>query len=131
MTETDKRQHSNAACHLDLGSLTGAQLETFLESPMSQAEIDRLATLEAEMTAAFKAQLQAELEQGEALAELKGHPRLLWQRDPMFQTKSGGWKKTRSWDSFVKQQGLAESGKEADRLIDQWRRHQLLAGLAA
>jgi hypothetical protein len=114
-------------CQLDLSSLTGAQLDVFIESPMSQAELDRLAQLEAEMVAAHREQLKAELEQGKHFHRLKTHPRLLWQRDEIFKNKRGDWKKTRKWDTFVKHYSLAESGKEADRLIAQWLHHQLLA----
>ena len=96
---------------------------------MSQAELDRLAALEAELTESHKRQLKAELIQGEALAGLKDHPKLLWQRSAMFRTKTGGWKKRRSWDAFVVAHDLAESGKEADRLIAQWKQREMFRAI--
>ena len=106
-------------------SLPPEQQQAVLDSPMSQDELDRLDALEAKMKTSFIEQLKAELEAGEALAKLKDHPRRLWQRDPMFRTKSGGWRKRRSWDQYVAAHNLAESGKEADRLIDQWRQREM------
>lgn len=110
-------------------SLPPEQQEAALASPMSQQELNRLAALEEEMKAACLKQLRAELNQGEALAELKDHPRLLWQRDPMFRTKSGGWHKRRSWDRYVVNHNLAESGKEADRLIAQWKQREVFRAI--
>ena len=111
---------------IDFDSLPPEQQEAVLASPMSQDELDRLAEIEEEMTAAFKEQLKAELEHGQALSELKDNPKLLWQRSDMFRTKSGGWKKRRSWYAYVVANNLAESGKEADRLIAQWKRQEIL-----
>ena len=110
-------------------SLPPEQQEAVFASPMSQDELQRLDALEAQMKESFAKQLRAELNQGEALAELKDHPRMLWQRDPMFRTKSGGWKKRRSWDRYVQAHNLAESGKEADRLIAQWRQREMFRSL--
>ena len=71
------------------------------------------------LAVAFAAERQAELEMGKALHRLKTHPKLLWQRSEYFRTKSGGWKKSRSWDAFVRQQ-LDLCPKEAKWLIQQW-----------
>lgn len=110
--------------HVDVSSLTEAQLADWLDSPMSELELRRLAALEADLRDACLEQYRAELQQGQALQELRDHPRLLWQRDAMFKTKAGGWVKTRSWDRFVKHHELAESGRDADRLISQWLLHE-------
>ena len=114
---------------VDYDSLPPEQQEAVLASPMSQSELDRLAVLEAELAESFRKQLKAELVQGEALAELKDHPRMLWQRSDMFRTKSGGWKKRRSWDAFVVANDLAESGADADRLIAQWKQREMFRAL--
>lgn len=114
---------------VDFNSLPPEQQEAVLASPMSQDELNRLAALEAEMKESFVKQLKAELDAGEALAHLKDHPRMLWQRDPMFRTKSGGWHKRRSWDRYVVAHNLAESGKDADRLIDQWRQREMFRAI--
>ena len=110
---------------IDFDSLPPEQQESFLASPMSQAELDRLAICEAELVASFKHQLKAELEIGKALAELKDHPKLLWQRSDMFKTKTGRWKKRRDWGAYVLANGLAESVAEADRLIAQWKQFNM------
>ena len=114
---------------VDFNSLPPEQQEAVMASPMSQDELNRLAALEEEMKAAYLKQLRAELNQGKALAVLKDHPRLLWQRDPMFRTKSGGWHKRRSWDRYVVSHNLAESGKEADRLIAQWKQREMFRAI--
>ena len=101
-----------------------------LDSPMSEKELARLADLERQLADAFREQLKAEIEHGRTLAEHKDHPRKLWQRDAMFRTKAGGWKKRRDWHQYVVAHGLADSGKEADRLIQLWRDHQLHTSLA-
>jgi hypothetical protein len=116
---------------IDLSSLTEGQLTDLLASPMSELELRRLASLEAELRDACLEQYRAELQQGQALLELRDHPRLLWQRDPMFKTKAGGWVKTRSWDRFVRHHELAESGTDADRLIAQWQLHERTLAAAA
>ena len=110
---------------IDFDSLPPEQQESFLASPMSQAELDSLEILEAQMVAASKSQLKAELDIGKALAELKDHPKHLWQRDNMFRTKTGRWKKKRDWGAFVLANGLAESVAEADRLIAQWKQFKM------
>jgi len=110
---------------VDFNSLPSEQQEAVLASPMSQDELNRLAAVEAKSTNAFVKQLKAELEKGEALAEIKEHPGMLWQRDPMFRTKSGGWKKRRSWNQYVVANNLADSGKEADRLIHLWKQREM------
>jgi hypothetical protein len=115
-----------ALTQIDASSLTDQQISDWFASPMTSRELERLAQLQAEMRLQAVAAYKAELQQGEALAELKSDPRLLWQRDEIFQTKRGGWKKTRSWHAFVTHHQLAESGKDADRLIDQWHRYLLL-----
>lgn len=114
---------------VDFNSLPPEQQEAVMASPMSQDELQRLAALEAEMKTSHAKQLRAELNQGEALAELKDHPRMLWQRDPIFRTKSGGWHKGRSWDRYVVRHNLAESGKEADRLIAQWKQREMFRAI--
>ena len=114
---------------IDFDSLPLEQQESFLASPMSQTELDRLAALELEMTESHKCKLKAELDQGEVLAELKDHPKLLWQRSDMFRTKTGGWKKRRSWDAYVVANNLAESGKDADRLIAQWKQREMFRAI--
>ena len=100
-----------------------------LDSPMSDAEMERLKRCEERITKAFREQLKSEIELGQILDELKHHPRMLWQRDQMFRTKAGGWKKRRDWHQFVVAHDLAESGKEADRLIRLWRDHCMHLGL--
>ena len=101
-----------------------------LDSPMSIGEAERLGELEAGLELAFQEQFKAEIRHGETLDELKHHPRMLWQRDEMFRTKAGGWKKRRDWGQYVVARGLAESGKEADRLIQLWRDHQMHLSVA-
>ena len=100
-----------------------------LDSPMTAFELAQLDEVEARAELAFLKQLKAEVEQGRRLDELKHHPRLLWQRDQMFRTKAGGWKKRRNWHQFVVAHELAESGAEADRLIRLWRDHRMHLGL--
>jgi len=95
------------------------------DSPMDAGEVEILRAAEARMASAYREHLKAEIRQGLLLDDLKHHPRLLWQRDEMFRTKNGGWKKKRDWHQFVVQNNLAESGKEADRLIQLWRDHQM------
>ena len=102
-----------------------------LDSPMTAAEVERRKAAEARLKVAFHEQLKAEIRLGEHLDELKHHPRMLWQRDEMFRTKAGGWKKRRDWNQFVVANGLAESGKDADRMIQLWRDHQMHVSLAA
>ena len=114
---------------IDFDSLPPEQQKSFLASPMSQAELDRLAALEAQLAASCKAQLKAELVLGEELARLKDHPKLLWQRSDMFRTKTGGWKKRRNWDAYVVANNLAESGKDADRLIAQWKQREMFRAI--
>ena len=114
---------------IDFDSLPLEQQESFLASPMSQAELDRLAICEAQLVASHKAQLKAELVIGEALAELKNHPKLLWQRSDIFRTKTGRWKKRRNWGTYVLANGLAESVAEADRLIAQWKQFKMFDSL--
>ena len=109
---------------MDVSSLNEAQLADWLASPMSEQEIQRLEKLEEQLKAAFLQEYAAELEHGKALLELRDHPRLLWQRDAMFKTKAGKWKKSRSWNAFIKEHGLAESGSDANRLISQWLLHE-------
>ena len=101
-----------------------------LDSPMTAFELAQLDEVEARAELAFLQQLKAEVEQGRRLDELKHHPRLLWQRDQMFRTKAGGWKKRRNWHQFVVAHELADSGAEADRLIRLWRDHRMHLGLA-
>ena len=113
----------------DFDSLPPEQQEAFLASPMSQRELDGLAILERQLVASFKVQLKAELEVGKALAELKDHPKLLWQRSDMFKTKTGRWKKRRDWGAYVLANGLAESVAEADRLIAQWKQREMFRAL--
>ena len=100
-----------------------------LDSPMTAFELAQLDEVEARAELAFLQQLKAEVVQGRRLDELKHHPRLLWQRDQMFRTKAGGWKKRRNWHQFVVAHELAESGAEADRLIRLWRDHRMHLGL--
>ena len=114
---------------VEFNTLPSEQQEAFLASPMSSDELDRLAILQEQMTASHKEQLKAELEQGQALSELKDHPKLLWQRSDMFRNKSGGWKKRRSWDAYVVANNLAESGPEANRLIAQWKQRELFRAI--
>ena len=114
---------------IDFDSLPPEQQDSFLASPMSQAELDRLEILEAQLAASHKAQLKAELVIGEALAELKDHPKHLWQRDDIFRTKTGRWKKRRDWGAYVLANGLAESVAEADRLIAQWKQFKMFDSL--
>lgn len=119
---------------LDLGSLTDEQAADFLASPMSPAELDLLAVLEAEMKQAFLEATIAELAMGEHLHRLKEDPSLLWQRDPMFQTKKGGWvhPAKRAWDKFCKNTpAINMSGKEADAAIARWLAHQRALELEA
>ena len=101
-----------------------------LDSPMSIGEAEHLGKLEAGLERAFQEQLKAEIRLGEQLDGLKNHPRKLWQRDEMFRTKAGGWKKRRDWNQFVVANNLAESGKDADRLIQLWRDHQMHLSVA-
>ena len=101
-----------------------------LDSPMTDIELAQLDAVEARAELAFMRLLKAEIEQGERLNELKHHPRMLWQRYQMFRTKAGGWKKRRNWHQFVVAHELAESGVEADRLIQLWRDHRMHLGLA-
>lgn len=114
---------------IEFVSLPAEQQATFMASPMSKAELDRLVALQDQGAVSFKEQLKAELETGQALAELKVHPNLLWQRSNMFRTKSGGWKKRRSWFAYVVKNNLAESGEEADRLIAQWKMHEMFCAI--
>ena len=100
-----------------------------LDSPMSDAEMERLKRCEEGMKNAFRELFKSEIEHGQILDELKHHPRMLWQRDQMFLTKAGGWKKRRDWHQFVVAHDLAESGEEADRLIQLWRDHCMHLGL--
>ena len=101
-----------------------------LDSPMTAAELAQLDSVHARTELAFLEQLKAEVELGQRLFELKHHPRMLWQRDEMFSTKAGGWKKRRSWHQFVVAHDLAWSGAEADRLIRLWQDHRMHLGLA-
>ena len=107
--------------HLDVASLQGDQLYQFMLSPISEAELQRKAEIEQISKQASTDLARLELQRGEALAHLRDHPQQLWQRDEMFRTKRGGWKKNRSWHSYVVAHNLAESGKEADQLIENWR----------
>ena len=107
--------------HLDAASLQGDQLDQFMLSPMSTEELGALSAIGRQMRQASIERRRFEMEQGKALAHLRDHPQQLWQRDEMFRTKRGGWKKNRSWHSYVVAHSLAESGKEADQLIENWR----------
>ena len=99
----------------------GELVDVPIDSPMSAMELERLDALESRAEFAFRQQFKAELELGKHFDELKHYPRMLWQRSDVFRTKAGGWKKSRKWHDYVVANGLAESGKEADRLIQLWR----------
>jgi hypothetical protein len=117
------------AAAVDARSLTPEPLPDQLARPMAPAELQRFEQAEARLREAILGELRAELELGRHLAELKRHPRMLWQRDPMLQT-ARGWRKVRSWHAYVKAQGMAESGKEADQLIRRWDQHCLSLTIA-
>ena len=63
---------------------------------------------------AFIQRQQAQLHQGEALNRLKCQPQLKWQQ-----------RTAEAWDQFVRSNGLAESGRDADQLIAAWQQHRI------
>ena len=103
----------------------GISIADSIADPMSIGEAESLGELEAGLELAFQEKFKAEIKLGKELDWLKHHPKLLWQRDDMFRTKKGDWKKKRDWHQYVVQRQLAESGKEADRLIQLWLDHQM------
>lgn len=103
--------------------MEGAVMADLLRQPMEWAETCQLDRLEGRLVAATAAEQRAELKQGRLLAELKTDPRQLWQRCSLFRRRDGkGWKKARNWHDYIVSRRLAESGREADRLIALWER---------
>jgi hypothetical protein len=117
---------------IDPSTLTGDQLDQFLASPMSDAECQQRAECEQVISDAYHRQQLAELELGRLFLQVRDDPKKLWQRSDIFRTKSGGWKKTRSWDAYVKSLNVPEvdTGSQANQLIEFWLQHQRHLALA-
>jgi hypothetical protein len=109
----------------------GELVDVTIDSPMSAMELERLERCEERGMNAARSLLKIEIEKGEFLHDLKNHPNLLWQRSDVFRTKTGGWKKSRKWHDFVVAKDLAESGQDADRMIQLWRDHRMHLDIAA
>ena len=107
---------------IDQGSLTDEQLEAVMELPLTDKELALRNALEAQHLEADKIIHETRLEQGKILFKLKTG--MLWQRDEIFKTKSGAWKKKRSWNIYIKTKFPSfGSAKAADQLIAQWQQH--------
>ena len=110
-------------------SLPPEQQQALLDSPMSPEEIRQKIEIERQCQEASQKAFEAELQIGQLISEIRN--RNCWQKDDVFRTKSGGWKKSRSWNTFVIHNQLAESGKDADRLIKLWTDHQKHAAVCS
>ena len=76
-------------------SLPPEQQEAFMATDLSQKERKLRNQLEEQLLKSSNKVFELQLRKGKALEKLRDDPRLLWQRHPMFKTKSGAWKKNR------------------------------------